>query len=44
VFDNKDGSLMPGQFARLRLGRANKADALLITDRAVGTDQSKRFD
>src|SRR5262249_38530325 len=43
VFDNKDGTLMPGQFARLRMGDASKHAALLINERAVGTDQSKRF-
>lgn len=43
VFDNKDGRLMPGQFARLRMGQSNKTAALLINERAVGTDQSKRF-
>lgn len=43
VFDNKDGSLMPGQFARIRMGQATADTALLITERAVGTDQSKKF-
>ena len=43
VFDNKDGSLMPGQFARLRMGQSTKTAALLINERAVGIDQSKRF-
>ncbi|HET9470941.1 MAG TPA: efflux RND transporter periplasmic adaptor subunit, partial [Usitatibacter sp.] len=43
VFRNADGSLMPGQFARVRLGRAKTQPALLISERAVGTDQSKRF-
>jgi multidrug efflux system membrane fusion protein len=43
VFDNKDGSLMPGQFARLRMGQSSKQQALLINERAVGTDQSKRY-
>jgi membrane fusion protein, multidrug efflux system len=43
VFDNKDGSLMPGQFARLRMGQSKTAPALLINERAVGTDQSKKF-
>ncbi len=43
VFDNKDGSLMPGQFAKLRMGQSSKTAALLINERAVGTDQSKRF-
>jgi multidrug efflux system membrane fusion protein len=43
VFDNPGGDLMPGQFARLRLGRAAAQPALLVNERAVGTDQSKRF-
>lgn len=43
VFDNKDGQLMPGQFARIRMGQATKAMALLINERAVGTDQNKKF-
>ena len=43
VFDNKDGQLMPGQFARIRMGQATKTPALLINERAVGTDQSKKF-
>src|SRR5439155_7518230 len=43
VFDNKDGALMPGQFARLRMGQVKAGSALLITERAVGTDQSKKF-
>jgi multidrug efflux system membrane fusion protein len=43
VFDNKDGSLMPGQFVKLRMGRAKSEPALLVSERAIGTDQSKRF-
>ncbi len=43
VFDNKDGQLMPGQFARVRMGQATKATAILINERAVGTDQNKKF-
>jgi multidrug efflux system membrane fusion protein len=43
VFDNKDGSLMPGQFAKLRMGQVKNAQALLINERAVGTDQNKKF-
>ena len=42
-FDNADGALMPGQFARLRMGHASTAPALLVNERAVGTDQNKRF-
>jgi multidrug efflux system membrane fusion protein len=43
VFDNKDGRLMPGQFARLRMGQAKTSPALLVNERAVGTDQNKKF-
>ena len=43
VFDNRDGSLMPGQFVKLRMGRARAEPALLVSERAVGTDQDKRF-
>jgi multidrug efflux system membrane fusion protein len=43
VFDNKDGSLMPGQFAKLRMGQARNEAALLVNERAVGTDQDKRY-
>ncbi|WP_421955966.1 efflux RND transporter periplasmic adaptor subunit [Polaromonas sp.] len=43
VFDNTDGQLMPGQFARIRMGQATKGTALLINERAVGTDQNKKF-
>jgi multidrug efflux system membrane fusion protein len=43
VFDNKDGSLIPGQFAKVRMGSASTVRALLISERAVGTDQSKKF-
>ena len=43
VFDNADGTLIPGQFARLRMGQVKAGSALLISERAVGTDQSRKF-
>ncbi|MFA6264925.1 MAG: efflux RND transporter periplasmic adaptor subunit [Pseudolabrys sp.] len=43
VFDNTDGALIPGQFARLFLGRADDKPVLLVNERAIGTDQDKRF-
>jgi multidrug efflux system membrane fusion protein len=43
VFDNADGSLIPGQFVKLRMGRSQDEAAVLVSERAVGTDQSKRF-
>lgn len=43
VFSNPDGALMPGQFARLQMGRATTEPAVLVSERAVGTDQDKKF-
>ncbi|WP_382320998.1 efflux RND transporter periplasmic adaptor subunit [Hydrogenophaga sp. UC242_53] len=43
VFDNKDGRLMPGQFARIRMGQPQTARTLLVSERAVGTDQDKKY-
>jgi RND family efflux transporter MFP subunit len=43
VFRNADGRLTPGLFVRLRLAGTGSYDGLLIQDRAVGTDLSKKF-
>ena len=43
AFENKDGALIPGQFARVRMGQARTTRAVLVTERAVGTDQEKKF-
>jgi multidrug efflux system membrane fusion protein len=43
MFDNADGRLMPGQFARLTMGQPKAEQTLLISERAVGTDQNKKF-
>ena len=44
LLTNKDGRFAPGLFARIRVGdSAAPRKAVLIADRAVGTDQSKRF-
>ena len=42
-FDNPDGRLIPGQFARLRMGQPKAEPALMVNDRAIGTDQNKKF-
>jgi multidrug efflux system membrane fusion protein len=42
-FDNSDSVLAPGMFARLKIGGAEARPAVLIDDRAIGTDQSKKF-
>ena len=44
TFENKERALVPGLFARVQLGGGNAAhDALLINERAVGTDQNRKF-
>jgi len=43
IFDNADGALMPGQFARVRMGQPQNTRALLVSERALGTDQDKKF-
>lgn len=43
LFDNKDGALTAGMFANVRLGSAEKVQALLVPERAIGTNQSKKF-
>jgi multidrug efflux system membrane fusion protein len=44
VLDNRDGRFTPGLFARIKLGDSTTPrKAVLVADRAIGTDQSKRF-
>jgi multidrug efflux system membrane fusion protein len=43
VFDNPDGRLIPGQFVRVRMGQPKPAPELTVSERAVGTDQDKKF-
>ncbi|ALD93531.1 efflux RND transporter periplasmic adaptor subunit [Cupriavidus gilardii] len=43
VFDNPDGRLLPGLYAKVKLGGNAPHDAVLINDRAIGTDQGKKF-
>jgi len=42
-FANPNGTLIPGQFARLRMGSAKSQPVVAIDERALGTDQDKRF-
>ena len=42
-FDNKDGYLTPGLFARVKLIGHSSHKAVLVDDRAIGTDQSQKF-
>lgn len=43
IFDNKDGALTAGMFANVRLGSAEKVQVLLVPERAIGTNQSKKY-
>ncbi len=42
-FANKDGSLLPGMFIRMSIPTSPEKDGLLITDRAVSSDQGQKF-
>lgn len=43
ILDNTDGALLPGMFADIRLGAADKSKLLLISERAVGTNQDQKY-
>ena len=43
VFANKNHEFTPGLFARIRLVGSGKYPATLVLDRAIGTDQDKKF-
>lgn len=42
-FDNADNSLLPGLFARLKLTGSAPYQAVLVDDKAIGTDLASRF-
>ena len=42
-FDNADGSLLPGLYARVKVGGGAPHPAVMIGDSAIGTDQDKKF-
>ncbi len=42
-FDNKNGSLVPGMFVSVRMAGGSEESVLLVPERAVGNDQSKKF-
>ncbi|MGY2492461.1 efflux RND transporter periplasmic adaptor subunit [Cupriavidus sp. CP313] len=43
VFQNEDGRLLPGLYAKVKLGGGAPHAAVLVNDRAIGTDQGKKF-
>jgi RND family efflux transporter MFP subunit len=42
-FPNVDGFLTPGNFVRVQVASSPKYDALLVADRAIGSDQDQSF-
>ncbi|PWU21633.1 MAG: efflux transporter periplasmic adaptor subunit [Verrucomicrobia bacterium] len=43
VFPNADGHIVPGLFARIRVPLSERYSALLVQERAIGTDQAQKF-
>lgn len=43
VIDNPQGLLIPGQFVRIRMGDPRTDKKILVSERAIGTDQDKKF-
>jgi multidrug efflux system membrane fusion protein len=43
IVNNPASLLTPGMYARVRIGGGGKQAALLIDDKAVGTDQDKKY-
>ncbi|HWN25171.1 MAG TPA: efflux RND transporter periplasmic adaptor subunit [Candidatus Sulfotelmatobacter sp.] len=43
VFDNKDERIVPGLFARIRVPLSARHPALLVEERAIGTDQGQKY-
>jgi len=43
VFSNQRGMLIPGQFVRVRMGEVRPHDRVLISDKAIATDQDKKY-
>jgi len=43
LFPNPEGRILPGLFARIRIPGSERYQALLIEERAIGTDQAQKF-
>jgi len=43
VFSSDGGRIVPGLFARIRIPLSERHSALLVDERAIGTDQSQKF-
>ncbi len=43
IFDNSQCKLLPGMYARLKLGSVSEENTILVNERAIGTDQNRKF-
>jgi multidrug efflux system membrane fusion protein len=43
IFPNKDERIVPGLFARIRVPLSDRHPALLVEERAIGTDQGQKY-
>jgi len=43
AFPNPDGRIVPGLFARIRVPLSGRYPALLVQEKAIGTDQAQKF-
>lgn len=43
LFTNEDGALLPGMFATVKMGTPSPQDRIMISERAIGTDQNRKF-
>ncbi len=43
IFTNDDGALLPGMFARTQIGSAGTENKITITEKAIQTDQNRKF-
>ncbi|MEM8844304.1 MAG: efflux RND transporter periplasmic adaptor subunit [Pseudomonadota bacterium] len=43
LFENSDNALLPGMFAQVEMGSAETKDIIFVDERAIGTDQNRRY-
>jgi RND family efflux transporter MFP subunit len=43
VFSNDDGRIVPGLFARIRVPLSDRHTAMLVSEKAIGTDQAQKY-
>lgn len=43
LFENNDRALLPGMFAQVEMGGSGRSSRIFVDERAIGTDQDRRF-